>query len=77
MQKPSAYIIHDSVGDIANVGPSLPILVALMMEAIYSSETSVLRRAPRRNISVDGTLDTDQVTLETKSTVARLISFRY
>jgi hypothetical protein len=34
----------------ANVVPSSPILVTLMMEAILSSETSVLTRATRRNI---------------------------
>jgi hypothetical protein len=37
----------------ANV-PSLPILVTLMMEAINSSETSILSRAKRRNIPEDG-----------------------
>jgi hypothetical protein len=36
--------------------PSSPILVALIMKAINSSQTSVLRRATRRNISVDGIL---------------------
>jgi hypothetical protein len=34
----------------ANVVPSLPILVTLMMEAIRSSETLVLTRATRHNI---------------------------
>jgi hypothetical protein len=34
----------------ANVVPSPPILVTLMMEALRSSETSVLTRATRRNI---------------------------
>jgi hypothetical protein len=34
----------------ANVVPSSPILVTLMMEALSSSETSVLRRVTRRNI---------------------------
>jgi hypothetical protein len=34
----------------ANVIPSSPSLVTLMMEAIHSSETSVLTRATRRNI---------------------------
>jgi hypothetical protein len=37
----------------ANVVPISPILVTLMMEALRSSETSVLRRATRRNIAKD------------------------
>jgi hypothetical protein len=42
--------------DIANVVPSSPILVTLMMDVTRSSEMLVLTRAIRRNISEDGIL---------------------
>jgi hypothetical protein len=38
----------------ANVAPSLPMLVALMMEAIRSSETSFITTTIQRNIPEDG-----------------------
>jgi hypothetical protein len=40
----------------ANVVPSSPILVTLMMEAIRFSETSILTRATRTNILEDNVL---------------------
>jgi hypothetical protein len=46
----------------ANVVPSSPILVTLMMEAIRSSETSALTRATRRHIPKDGILQHQHLT---------------
>jgi hypothetical protein len=40
----------------ADAVPSSPLLVTLMMEAIHSSETSVLTRATWRHIQEDGIL---------------------
>jgi hypothetical protein len=47
--------------DTANVAPSSPILVTLMMEAIRSSETSVLTGATQRYVPEDGILHTFHV----------------
>jgi hypothetical protein len=41
-----------------NVVPSLPILVTMMMEAIRSYETSILKRTTRCNLPEDGILHT-------------------
>jgi ABC-type taurine transport system substrate-binding protein len=38
----------------ANIVPSLPIIVTLMMEVLSSSEMLVLRRGTRRHIPEDG-----------------------
>jgi hypothetical protein len=40
----------------ANVVPSSPILVTMMMQALRSSETSVLTRSSQQNIPEDGIL---------------------
>jgi hypothetical protein len=45
-------LVRTDVNDV----PSSPILVTLMVEAVASSETSVLRRATRRNVPEDGIL---------------------
>jgi hypothetical protein len=47
----------------ANVVPSSPIRVTLMMEALRFSETSVITRATRRNVLEDGILERAYVPL--------------
>jgi hypothetical protein len=43
-----------SSGNVDNVVPSSPIIVTLMMEALSSSETSVLTNTKRHNIPENG-----------------------
>jgi hypothetical protein len=43
----------------ANVVPSLPILVTLMMETLSSSESSILTRVTRRNFPEDVILESE------------------
>jgi hypothetical protein len=48
--------MHATVAITANVVPSSPILVTLMMKALSSSETSIHTGTTRRKIPEDGIL---------------------
>jgi hypothetical protein len=51
----------------ANIAPSSPILVTLIMEALSSSETLVLIRATRPNIPENGIKQTNSVALSPRA----------
>jgi hypothetical protein len=60
----------------ANVVPTSPILVTLMMEALISSETSVLTRAIRRNIPEDAVLHSHRREILKSYIVSVYLEFR-
>jgi hypothetical protein len=50
---PHVTLVYTDFSEELSVVPSTPILVTLMMEALSSSETSVLTRATSHNIPED------------------------
>jgi hypothetical protein len=56
----------------ANVVPSSPIFVALLMEAIRSSESPVLKKATRHHIPEDGILQSKATFWSTDSIMGSL-----